>query len=147
MIRYNKKIGIKQTRQGEWIIESDRGQRFDTLPIIDNSTPITRWWESQHQSELRQWQKDMLVKSFSDALGSLDLFIVFQKGHGYNQPHDLVVAKKDDIWIVSTQEDTWITRNGQSEFWLTRDESLGSVLEKTTRDELWNIIDGLKVLA
>lgn len=147
MIRYNKRICVKQTRQGEWVIDSDRGQRFETLQVHDALTPITRWWDSQHHSDLREWQKDVLIKQFSDVLGQLDLFIVFQRGHGYNQPHDLVVAKRDDIWIVSTQEDTWITKNNQSEFWLTKDDSLGSVMERSTREELWKISDGLKGLA
>lgn len=141
MISYNKKIGIKQLRSGVWVIESDRGQRYETMMLENSSTPITKWWDMNHHSDLREWQKDILVKGFWDALGTLDLFVIFKKGAGYNQPHDMCLARFKDIWIFSTTDDTWIVKNPDSEFWLEKSTSLGSILDPEVRGTIYAITD------
>ena len=145
MIRYKNKISIIKTRAEDWIIESDKGSKYLTNLIINTTTPITDWWEKQHQSELRTWQKDALVKNLFDAFGELELFTVYKAGAGYSQPHDMVLARHRDIWIFATEKDTWIVKNSDSQVWLNVSDSLGSILERTTREEIYKIADGIKL--
>ena len=143
MIMYKNKICIKQTRQGEWIIESDRGQRYDTIKVEGTNTPVSKWWEMNNHSDLREWQKDVLIAELWRAVGELDLFVVYKKGQGYNQPHDICLARWQDVWILSTNEDTWIVKNDSSEFWLDKSTSLGSVLDKDVRRLIYEIYDNI----
>jgi len=145
MIRYKNKISIIKTRAEEWVIESDKGSKYLTHLITNTSTPITDWWEKQHQSELRTWQKDALIKNLFDAFGELDLFTVYKSGAGFSQPHDMVLARYKDIWIFSTEQDTWIVKDNNSQVWLKVEDSLGSISDRNTREEIYKIADGVKL--
>jgi hypothetical protein len=144
MIRFKNQITIKQYSSGDFQLKTDFGQIWELNPITHGNTPITVWWEKQHQSELRTWQKDALLKLFGDALGSATPFVVYQKGKGYSQPHDLFVAKFFDLWIVSTQDDLWITETKYGEFILNKDDSIGSILDPYIRKDLYQAVDKIK---
>lgn len=144
MIRYKNKISLIKNRADEWVIESDKGSKYLTNQITNTNTPITDWWEKQHPSELRHWQKDSIIKNLFDAFGQLNLFTVYKAGAGYSQPHDVVMARHNDIWIFATEQDTWIVRDSSSQVWLNKEDSLGSVLDRTTREELNKIADSIK---
>ena len=144
MIRYKNKISLIRTRAEEWVIESDRGSKYLTSQITNTTTPITDWWDKQHPSELRLWQKDALIKSLCDAFGEMDLFTVYKSGAGYSQPHDIVMARHTDIWIFATELDTWIVKDSSSQVWLNKEDSLGSILDRTTREEIYKIADAIK---
>lgn len=146
MIRYRKAVTVKLLRNNEWVIESDLGQRFEMMEIKNLDAPITYWWDAQHQSDLRLWQKDAVIKTMWDAFGPLNLFLVYEKGGGYSQPHDITIAKFNNIWFLSTGEDTWITEDANSQVWFKREDSLGSILDKTTRQQLYAVADGVKHL-
>ena len=115
-----------------------------TSQITNTITPITDWWSKQHQSNLRRWQLEAVIQNLFDAFGELDLFTVYKSGGGYSQPHDVVLACHKDIWICSTDHDTWIVKNSDSQVWLNKEDSLGSILDITTRQELNKIADGIK---
>ena len=144
MIRFKKQITIKENLAGDWQLKTDFGQTWELNPIEDIMTPITKWWEKQHHSELRQWQKDALLKLFADALGAPIPFVIYQRGKGYSQPHDLFVARFNNLWIVSTQEDLWIKESKHSNFTLDKEDTLGSILNKSVRDDLYQAVDKIK---
>lgn len=146
MIRYKKEITIKESRTGDWQLTTDFGQTWELNPIEHGNTPITNWWEKQHQSDLRQWQKDVILKLFADAFGCVTPFVVYQRGKGYSQPHDLCVARFGDIWIISTQDDLWITENKYATFTLKKEDTIGSVLDPLVRQDLFTSRDKIKGL-
>lgn len=146
MIRYRNKIQISETRNGEYIIESDRGSRYLTNQIVNTRTPVTDWFEKQHPSDLRQWQKDAIIKSFYDALDGLDLFVIYKQGAGYSQPHDMILARKGNLWIFATEQDTWFVRGETNGVIFNREDSMGSILDRSVREEIYLVCDGIKAI-
>lgn len=144
MIRYNKKITLKKTHTG-FVLETDRGDIYNTSIIGGSTThPITDWFEKNAQTELRKWQMDAILKEYWRLHGPLDLFLVFKKGMGYSQPHDILLARDTarGIWILSTNDHTWLAPdNNGTEF--NVDLSLGSVNSKEDRSELYKLLEAI----
>lgn len=148
MIRYNKKITVKETKYG-YKLETDRGDIYELMPITSdsNQTPITTWWEKQNQTTLRRDQLDCIIKEYWRQHGPLDLFVVYKRGEGYSQPHDIVLARspKTGVWILSTSSHTWFESSSNIvEFNI--DNALGSVSNHDERLEIYSVIDGIHVL-
>lgn len=144
MIKYRKKITIKHTANGDVKIQSDRGDVYDTFAVNDPHTPWTTWWNMNHHSNLREWQKDV-AKMFADKFSDLTLFVVYKKGHGHNQPHDIALfhSEQHKIWLMSTTNDFWVESTDLGQFDLDVSNSAGSVLDKPVRDNLYEVIDQL----
>ena len=66
MIRYNKTIEL-QTKNNTQTLVTDRMERWELSQVKGSNTPWTDWWQRQHPSELRIWQKDSFLKLFADA--------------------------------------------------------------------------------
>lgn len=144
MIRYRKQIKLAKSPNGEWRIESDRGDRYETFKIENNSTPWTAWWDMNVHNDLREWQKD-IGRMFANKWEDLTPYVVFKKGHGYNQNHDVFLAhsEKENIWLMMTAEDMWIVPTNYGEFHIAKEDSLGSVIEQDTRQTIYNLLDNL----
>lgn len=153
MIRFNKKISLQQTRMGEWRLISDRNDQFDLLQITHTSehNSITRWWDMQHQSELRRWQKDIFIQELS-RLGHGDDFVLwvpYRRGQGHSQPHDicLVYHLKHKIWILSLQEYHWLIPSNMYDCEFHIDQALcADILTRQGRDQIYMIIDELNTI-
>lgn len=144
MIKYRNKITIRKMPSEEWRITSDRGDTYETFKIVNNMTPWTAWWDMNHHSDLREWQKDV-GQMFAGKFDDLTPFVVFKKGHGYNQPHDIFIAHSEHhkIWIMMTNDDIWITNTDYAQFDFDKADSIGSILDSEIRQELYKVIDGL----
>lgn len=145
MIRYNKRITIKDTKYG-LKVETDRGDKYE-LSIINassNSAPITTWWDKQAQTELRRDQMDCIIKEYWRQYSPLDLYLVFKRGEGYSQQHDVMLARdpSNGLWILSTQEHTWFAKGG-TDVTFNTDDALGSVGNLDARLEIYEVIDGI----
>jgi len=146
MLRYNKRITIKETNYGKKL-ETDRGDNYELMPISaeSNATPVTTWWEKQGQTSLRRDQLDYIIKEYWRQDSPLDLFIVYKRGDGYSQQHDIMLAhdSKKDIWILSTQEHTWFTFGDitQNNIIFNIDDAMGCVDNPDTRLEIYKVID------
>ena len=144
MIKYRNKISVRQVPNAEWRITSDRGDIYDTFKISEKSTPWTAWWDMNYHNNLREWQKD-IARMFAMKYEDLLPYVVFKKGQGYNQEHDILLARSEQhkIWILITENDFWISNNDYGEFHLDKQESLGSILDPEIRKVLYEVIDGL----
>jgi hypothetical protein len=145
MIRYQKRIELKENRSGQWIIDTDRGDQYDTQFIGTTAHPVTDWWSKQYQSELRTWQKDALIGEFWRQHGELDLYLVYKRGQGFSQQHDIMLAYSPSkkLWLFSTEQHTWILPKNYSHTELNIELALGSVLDFETRQSIYNIIDNI----
>lgn len=145
MIRYNKKITLKQTNYG-LKLESDRGDIYELNPIrfANTPTPITDWWDKQAQTNLRRDQLDCIIKEYWRQYGPLDLYVVYKKGEGYSQTHDIMLAYDPNrrLWILSTQEHTWFVVGGSNTVF-ELDDALGSVANIDQRLGIYEVIDGI----
>lgn len=143
MIRYNKKITIKETSFGKRL-ETDRGEQYEIMPISHstNDAPITTWWDKQAQTNLRRDQLDFLIKEYWRQHNPLDLYMVFKKGEGYSQPHDIVLAHdpQADIWILSTSQHTWFEKNQYNTVFHI-DNALGPIEDAESRKDIFIVID------
>lgn len=141
MIRYQHRIDLEKTRFDQWIIKTDRGNQYETQLVAGTGTPFTDWWSKQHQSELRRWQKDALFSEFSRTHGELELYLVYQRGGGYSQPHDIALAycPNKRLWLLSTQDNTWIVPFTHFD----RETGLGPIDQKDVRSEIYKVIDGI----
>jgi hypothetical protein len=146
MIKYNKQIILDRKRNGDIVIDTDRGDLYQTFQYNKTKNPISDWWSDQDPSEIRHWQKDIVVAYAVDALGPLTLFVINKRGQGYSQSHDmcLVHSEKYKIWVLSTQEDYWIVKGDQGQVIFNRSNSLGSVLDKQARFEIGQAWDMIK---
>ena len=145
MIRWNKNISVKRNSNDDVYITTDRGQRWDSFAIDSRSrTPITDWWEQNHHSNLREWQKDAVIKGLSDVFGSGTYYVLYQKSKGTHQPHDICLAQWSDTWVLSTERDLWLWRTNYAEYNLDINTSFGSILEQSVREEWYKVLDGLK---
>ena len=146
MIHYKERIKVFQKNTGEWTITTDYQDQWLMSTITDGRTMITDWWTNQHQSDLRDWQKDMVI-SYAGLSFKIQLFNIYKKGGGFKQQHDMCIAhnQQHNIWIFSTQKDYWIVKTDkQNEVIFERKNSLGSVLDQDTRFQLGEIWDKMK---
>lgn len=159
MIRYNKTITFRRTASGKLTITGDR------MAISYNTTPVNgyeyvrRWWEMQHHSTLREYQKDLLVKLLPSAFKDLDWqyehtpYVIYADGAGYNQPHDmtLVILQHPEldrmIYIFGTAEHTWIEQQPRSvdKFTIHVDDAIGPGAGSLQgQDIIWELYDGIR---
>lgn len=113
MIRFNQRIILEQSANENWILNTDRGDRYMLHQMQQNinRTLITDWVNLNDVSEFRRWQTDLFVKELT-RLGTGDdfiLFVPYKKGGGLQQPHDIVIMyhKKHKMWVLSTSEYHW----------------------------------------
>jgi hypothetical protein len=146
MIKYNKRITLERKRNGDIYIDTDRGDVYQTFQYNKTKHPVSDWWSDQNQSEIRHWQKDLVVAYAGDALGALTLFVINKRGQGYSQDHDMCLAysEQHNVWVFSTQTDYWIVHSDAGQIVFDRSNSLGSVLDQTSRIEIGKIWDQLK---
>ena len=144
MIRFKKGIEIKTDRNGNHSILTDLGQTFKTsLVSPEYGTPRTSWWIKQHQSEMRNWQKDLVLGELDRLYRRLNwswemnYYLVYEERKGMNQPHDVVFARipNANIWILGTAKHTWIHLCDLENFWLYPNTAvLGDFSQREERD-------------
>lgn len=146
MIKYRKTITIDQSQSDEYRIHSDQGSRFQAFAIVNTDTPWSTWWDMQHQSDLRLWQKD-IMRDFGTYWRDLTPLIIYKKNAGHSQPHDMCLAHSQDykIWLFSTQRDFWIMPSQYGNFDFTVNDSMGSILEPAVRQEIYKVIDAMRL--
>jgi hypothetical protein len=107
---------------------------------------MNRWVSQQSESELRQWQKDIVLAMMIDTFGPIDKFLIYQRGHGYNQDHDLCLSRSQNhnFWCLSTEHDFWITRQDGREIIFDRRDSMGSILNRHDRHRIYDLFDQAK---
>lgn len=144
MIKYRKTITLNQRPSGEFQLKSDQGSQYEAFAIANTLTPWSAWWDMQNQSDLRLWQKDIL-RDFGTHWPDLTPFIVYKRNAGHSQPHDIALAQSKDFktWILSTERDFWIVPTTYDNFDFSVEDSIGSILDRTTRNEIYKIVDGL----
>lgn len=150
MIRFNRRIQVQLTKIGQWRLTTDRADDYELLMLTknQNQTLITDWWNMQHQSELRHWQKDIFVQELT-RMGSGDdfiLFVAYKKGQGYNQAHDICLMYhiKHKIWILSTQEYHWFTPSEFIDCDFLKQEALElDILTRSHRDQIYLLIESI----
>lgn len=143
MLVYHKRVFITHNNN-DIGIDTDSHDKYYSL-TVDN---INRWWDMNAQTELRDWQKDIVIKMGVDAMGDWRSYILYKKGEGYNQPHDmcLIYFSHSNLFVFSTRRDFWIWERQKGKMtMLNVDDSLGSILDPTVRTELiYPIFDELK---
>lgn len=145
MIKYKNKITLQKKSDGTYYIESDRADRYETFAIANTITPWTKWWELQNQSDLRSWQKDIL-RDFASKWSDLTPFLVYKRNAGHSQPHDICLAhsQSNNIWILATERDFWFIQSDYGQVDFPVDQSMGSVLDKSSRLEMGKLRDALE---
>lgn len=145
MIKYRKKITLQNVNDNVWYINSDKGDRYESFAIDNTSTPWTQWWGMQHQSPLREWQKDIL-RDFGSKWPDLMPYIVYKKNAGHSQPHDICLARSqlNKIWILITERDFWFVNSDYGQVEFNIDDSMGSVLDKDHRLQMGYLRDRLE---
>lgn len=152
MIRYNNRIDVNRSpTTGELSLTTDRGQHWRASVVKNTATPWTTWWERQYDSEWRRDQMDYFLKTFAntyqrwDYLNKPTLYVLYQKGGGYNQDHDMALMQiaHSNVWFFSTHDHTWITRQPYDNFVFDISSALGSIAEGTVRQQLYEIDDNL----
>lgn len=161
MIRYDKQIRIKHTASGSYTITGDRMAVSYKTSAIQGYEYIRVWWERQHHSTLREYQKDMLIRHIPSAFQDLDWqwqltpYVVYADGSGYNQPHDICFAtlehpeEPNKIYILGTGEHTWIhyEKRTTDHFQVHVEDAYASVGTAQGRNEIWAVYDGLRQLS
>lgn len=127
-------------------IRTDRGQIWELNWLTKGHGEYglyTNWWRNQYPSELRTWQKEIL-KDFGNAIRDRSLALVYERGQGYNQAHDIAVGRFKNYMVMMTEQDCWVqyTRYDTTDF--DRTHSMGSVLDKQVQTELFKICQALK---
>ena len=144
MINYRKKIEL-QKQNDAWFIQTDKGDRYECFAIDNTKTPWTKWWEMQHQSDLRLWQKE-IVRDFGSKWPDITPYMVYKRNAGYSQPHDICLARSESnkVWLLVTERDFWFVQSdyGQVDFHI--DDSIGSCLEQGPRLEMGKLRDALE---
>jgi len=148
MLRYNKKIKVSQQRTGQWRITTDRGDDYELMPLSSSSTPITDWWNMQHQSSLRHWQKDVVLQELTRRCYTEDfqLFIVYKPRQGHSQPHDIVIFyhSRYKLWILNTSDCIWFVPSDFTDCEFTAEYGLPvDITNLQQRKELYKIMDEL----
>jgi hypothetical protein len=146
MIRYKRKITIRETNYG-LKLESDRGSVYELSAIKPGTVdaPITSWWDKQAQTDLRRDQLDCIIKEYWRQYNPLELFLVYKKGEGYSQPHDIMLVRDPvkNVWILSTQNHTWF-EIASGEITFDVDDALGPISNLDSRLDIYEVIDGLQ---
>ena len=143
MIKYRKLITLNQHNDA-WYLQSDRLDRYECFVIDNTRTPWTTWWEMQHQSALREWQKDV-IRDFASKWPDFMPFIVYKRNAGYSQPHDICLARsqRNRVWLLATQNDFWFVESDYGQVDFNIDDSMGSVLDQDTRFQIGRLRDKL----
>lgn len=146
MIKYNKRIVLERKRNGDLVLDTDRGDVYQVFGYNRTKHPVSDWWKDQNQSEIRAWQKDLVVGYAGDALGALTLFVINKRGQGYSQDHDicLIHSEKYSVWVLATQTDYWVVNSDAGQIQFDRSASLGSVLDQQARFNIGSLWDKLK---
>lgn len=133
-INYNKKLSLFNRKDTRWCLESDKGSLFE---ISETDGTWFEWWNKQHQSDLRLWQKDIFREFANAVVPSLRPCLVYRSNQGYNQPHDVAISHAPDeqVWILSTENDFWIIDSNYGEIIINVADSLGSILDETFRKQ------------
>lgn len=144
MIKYKNKITLQRSKDA-WYIDTDRGDRYETFALENTTTPWTKWWEMQNQSDLRLWQKD-IVRNFGSKWPDLTPYMVYKRNAGHSQPHDICLARseRNKIWILATERDFWFVHSDYGQVDFVIGESMGSVLDKNSRLEMCLLRDALE---
>ena len=147
MIRYRDRIDIRTNRTGNVQISTDAGSHYLTSAVTARqSTPRTQWWERQNRSELREWQKDVLLGEVGRLYTRINFsyemhyYLVYQEGGGFNQPHDVVFARipMANTWILGTAQHSWIYHSELDNFSLYPSQSvLGDIMNPQARKQYY----------
>lgn len=143
MIKYKKRIEL-QKQNDAWYIQSDRGDRYECFVIDNTKTPWTKWWEMQHQSDLRLWQKE-IIRDFASKWSDITPYVVYKRNAGYSQPHDICLARSEanKVWLLATEQDFWFMPSDYGQVDFDRENSMGSCLDITARREMGLLRDSL----
>jgi hypothetical protein len=153
MIRYNKRIEFNiNPNDNQLTLKTDRGQIWLTSAVKNSTTPWTTWWERQNENEWRRDQTDYFLKTFANTylrlsyLNEPTLYVIYQKGGGYNQQHDMALMhiKNANVWFFSTHDHTWIYPSSYDSFVLDADKALGSIKERSVRQQIYDIDDVIR---
>lgn len=162
MIRYKNSITFRRNASGMLTITGDKMAVSYKTRAINGYEYVRQWWEMQHQSSLRSYQKDLLVKLLPSAFKDLDWryehapYVIYADGAGYNQPHDmtLVTLKHPEnpqtIYVFGTAEHTWVHSQPTTsdKFTIHVEDALGgSVDTKNGQDCIWDLYDGVRAQA
>lgn len=158
MIYYTKTITIRRQPTGNYAIRGDKSsQSYKTTPMV-GAEVVGKWWEYQHQSDLRLWQKDLIIKLLPSAFKDLDYnwqltpYLVYAEGAGYSQPHDVAFAtltnnnESHNVYLLGTQEHTWIhlEKREVEKFTLDASDAFACVATAQGQDQLWNMYDAMR---
>jgi hypothetical protein len=148
MIKFKNKITIEQKRSGEWVMDTDRGDQYLMLQLTNRGHVFTEWWDMQHQSELRNWQKDIFLKELTRRGYSDDFVIwtVYKRGQGHNQPHDIAVMYHQamQLWVLSTEEYHWLLPGSLMATEFHKDSAIQADLSNAQdRQEIYSLTDFL----
>ena len=112
MLSFKNKVFIEQKKSGDWILDTDRGDRYQMLQLVKRGPTFTAWWDMQHQSELRGWQMDIFLRELTRRGYGDDfvLWTVYKQGQGYSQAHDIALMYHQGmkLWVLSTNEYHWL---------------------------------------
>lgn len=155
MIRYKDTITITRTHTGAWTIKGT-SQIYKTS-AVQGHEPITRWWDNQHKSTLREYQKDLLIKLIPSAFKSLDYqyrlqpYTVYAEGGGYSQPHDVAFATLENhdtrITLLGTAQHTWIDAGAlrnRDKITLHTEDAFDAVDTPQGQDQVWQLYDQIR---
>jgi hypothetical protein len=152
MIRYNKSIEFDiSTTTNQLTLRTDRGQQWLASAVKNTTTPWTTWAERQYESEWRKDQMDYFLKTFANTylrlsyLNEPTLYVLYQKGGGFNQQHDMALMhiEHEGIWFFSTQNHTWIHKTKFNFFNLNIEQALGPISDKLVRQQIYAIDDAI----
>jgi len=137
MIRYNQKIRISKNRS-YWHMESDRGDRYEIMPTKRNrkGNMWTEWWDTQNQSDVRRWQKDIMREFANRYFTDLQPWLVWKQNQSYQDAHDIMVARSElsHTWLIATQDDFWCVPTEYGEFTVLRGkDSMGDCTDPNQR--------------
>lgn len=162
MIRYKKTVTFRRTVSGQLTITGDKMAVSYKTRAINGYEYVRQWWEMQHQSTLRTYQKDLLVKLLPSAFKDLDWryahtpYVIYADGAGYNQPHDMTLVtlrhpeSDKTIYIFGTEEHTWIHQesNSKGKFTIHADDAIGAGAGTLSgQDSIWDMYDGIRAQA
>ena len=148
-MKYNKKITLSRKKADVWQLDSDKGSHFDMFAVTAKDHALwTPWWNMQHRSSLREWQKEILRLIANSVLPDLVPYIVFRPGNGQSQPHTVAIAHSNEsnIWVLITDEDFWITQSNYGHIEFVRGvNSLGCVVNENNRQQkIYPMLDIIK---
>ena len=160
MIRYNKSIIIRRLPSGTYTITGDRSAVGYKTSAIHGYEQVRIWWERQHQSDLREYQKNFLVQMIPGCFRDTDYewsatpYVVYAEGEGYNQPHDICFVtlqhstRSKTVYLLGTQDHTWIhTENTSVEkFNLHCEDAYPGASTAQGKDALWDLYDNMRGL-